>query len=123
MDLALSCTLLSARLGIGRTDLWGSSFPQLKHSVQTKLYTLPGETWIVPGHGGKTKIHLEAEWNPFVKAESGPNSKAGSKLVENISEALAGSRVKASTALKAELPHGCHCCEMLALGKDMLSRM
>jgi glyoxylase-like metal-dependent hydrolase (beta-lactamase superfamily II) len=46
---------------IGRTDLWGSDFAQLKRSVQEKLYTLPGETLIIPGHGGKTKIHLEAE--------------------------------------------------------------
>lgn len=46
---------------IGRTDLWGSDFAQLKQSVQERLYTLPGETWCIPGHGGKTKIHLEAE--------------------------------------------------------------
>jgi len=34
----------------GRTDFPGGSFEQLEKSVTTRLYTLPGETIIFPGH-------------------------------------------------------------------------
>ena len=34
----------------GRTDFPGGSFEQLKKSVTTRLYTLPGETILLPGH-------------------------------------------------------------------------
>ncbi len=51
---------------IGRTDFPGSSFAALKRSIQEKLYTLPAETRVYPGHMGPTTIGIEKEQNPFV---------------------------------------------------------
>jgi len=54
---------------IGRTDLWGGSFPVLERSIREKLYTLPDETRVVCGHGPETTIGREKAGNPFVRAE------------------------------------------------------
>lgn len=35
---------------VGRTDFPGSSYPDLERSIRTKLYTLPGDTVVFPGH-------------------------------------------------------------------------
>ena len=35
---------------VGRTDFPGGSYPELERSIQTKLYTLPGDTVVLPGH-------------------------------------------------------------------------
>lgn len=51
---------------IGRTDFPGSSFKELKKSIEDKLYTLPVETKVYPGHMGPTTIGNEKEYNPFV---------------------------------------------------------
>ncbi len=51
---------------IGRTDLWGGSYETLERSIRTVLYTLPGETRVVPGHGPETTIAAEMASNPFV---------------------------------------------------------
>jgi len=51
---------------IGRTDFPGSSFSALKRSIEEKLYTLPNETRVYPGHMGPTTIGIEKEQNPFV---------------------------------------------------------
>ncbi|QAT42881.1 MBL fold metallo-hydrolase [Aminipila luticellarii] len=51
---------------IGRTDFPGGSFPQLKNSIHTKLFTLPDDTVVYPGHMGSTNIGLEKRSNPFV---------------------------------------------------------
>lgn len=53
---------------IGRTDFPGSSFEQLAESIRTKLYTLPPETRVYPGHGPTTTIAQEMRSNPFVPA-------------------------------------------------------
>jgi hydroxyacylglutathione hydrolase len=54
---------------IGRTDLPGGDFEQLERSIRTRIYTLPGETRILPGHGPETTVAGEARSNPFVQAK------------------------------------------------------
>ncbi|HCP45316.1 MAG TPA: MBL fold metallo-hydrolase [Deltaproteobacteria bacterium] len=54
------------RMGIGRTDLWGGSYPQMMESIRQRLLTLPPETKVIPGHGPSTTIHAEARANPFL---------------------------------------------------------
>lgn len=51
---------------IGRTDLWGGSFPVLERSIREQLYTLPDETMVVCGHGPETTVGREKATNPFV---------------------------------------------------------
>ncbi|MDD5398281.1 MAG: MBL fold metallo-hydrolase [Dehalococcoidia bacterium] len=58
-------TLFNA--GIGRTDFPGCSYEQLEHSIQTKLYTLPDDTVVYPGHGPATTIGREKRGNPFIR--------------------------------------------------------
>ena len=53
--------------GIGRTDFPGCSYEQLEHSIQSKLYTLPDQTVVYPGHGPATTIGREKRGNPFVR--------------------------------------------------------
>jgi glyoxylase-like metal-dependent hydrolase (beta-lactamase superfamily II) len=53
---------------IGRTDLPGGDFDILKHSIQTKLYSLPDQTTVFPGHGQQTTIGFEKTANSFVRA-------------------------------------------------------
>jgi glyoxylase-like metal-dependent hydrolase (beta-lactamase superfamily II) len=52
---------------IGRTDLYQGSFEVLEQSIKEKLYTLPGNTKVYPGHGSVTTIEAEKAGNPFVK--------------------------------------------------------
>jgi hydroxyacylglutathione hydrolase len=58
-------TLFNA--GIGRTDFPGCSYEQLEHSIQAKLYTLPDQTIVYPGHGPETTIGREKRGNPFIR--------------------------------------------------------
>ena len=44
--------------GFGRTDLYGGSGVQLRHSLRA-LFALPGETRVLPGHGPETTIAAE----------------------------------------------------------------
>ena len=52
---------------VGRTDLPGGSFATLEESIKTKLYTLPEDVIVHPGHGESTTIGDEMKTNPFVK--------------------------------------------------------
>jgi len=54
-------------MGVGRTDLLGGSFEALENSIRTKLYMLPPETLVIPGHGPKTTIAAERRGNPHVR--------------------------------------------------------
>ncbi len=52
---------------VGRTDLPGGDFHLLEQSILTKLYTLPADVVVYPGHGDTTTIGDEMKTNPFVK--------------------------------------------------------
>ena len=52
---------------IGRTDFPGGNHEELLHSIRAKLYTLPDEMIVIPGHGPATTIGQEKMQNPFVR--------------------------------------------------------
>jgi hydroxyacylglutathione hydrolase len=52
--------------GIGRTDMEGGSLDKLMKSIKTKLFELPPETRLFPGHGPFSSIEREIKSNPFV---------------------------------------------------------
>lgn len=51
---------------IGRTDFPGSSYQAIVKAIREKLFVLPDETTVLPGHMGPTSIGFEKENNPFV---------------------------------------------------------
>ncbi len=51
---------------IGRTDFPGSSYQAIVKSIREKLFVLPDDTKVLPGHMGSTTIGFEKESNPFV---------------------------------------------------------
>ncbi|MCB5279370.1 MAG: MBL fold metallo-hydrolase, partial [Candidatus Cloacimonetes bacterium] len=53
-------------MSIGRTDFPGGSYEQIKQSIVQKLFVLPDDTVVFPGHGPRTSIGLEKHNNPFV---------------------------------------------------------
>ncbi len=57
--------------GVGRTDLQGASAPQMFRSIKEKLFTLPDDTKVLPGHNyGRTStstIGQEKRTNPFLR--------------------------------------------------------
>ena len=55
------------RESIGRTDLWGGSYPQILDSIREKLLVLPDEMVVYPGHGEITTIGFERAHNPFLQ--------------------------------------------------------
>lgn len=50
---------------IGRTDLPGGDYDTLIASINDKIFTLPNETQVYPGHGEKTTVKQEKSTNPF----------------------------------------------------------
>jgi hydroxyacylglutathione hydrolase len=53
---------------IGRHDFPGSDIRVLADSIRKKLYSLPDDTKIYPGHGPPSTIGVEKRSNPFVRA-------------------------------------------------------
>ena len=54
------------RQSIGRTDFPGGSYKEIMDSIRKKLFLLPDDTNVSPGHMGTTSIGFEKENNPFV---------------------------------------------------------
>jgi glyoxylase-like metal-dependent hydrolase (beta-lactamase superfamily II) len=52
--------------GIGRYDFPNSDGRLLFAGIRDKLFKLPPETVVYPGHGPETTIGREMQWNPFV---------------------------------------------------------
>ncbi|NQZ75496.1 MAG: MBL fold metallo-hydrolase [Ekhidna sp.] len=55
------------RESIGRTDLPGGNHEDLLRNIQEKVYKLPEDVEVFPGHGPSTTIGHEKKNNPFVK--------------------------------------------------------
>jgi len=53
---------------VGRTDLPGGDFEVLEASIRGQIYSLPEETTVFPGHGGRTTVAAEKAGNPYVSA-------------------------------------------------------
>ena len=51
---------------IGRSDFPGGDYLTLIDSIKTKLFALPDDTVVYPGHMSKTTIGWEKKHNPFV---------------------------------------------------------
>lgn len=52
---------------IGRTDMPGGDYQQLIDSIKDKLFALPDDTLVCPGHGNMSRIGEEKSGNPFVR--------------------------------------------------------
>jgi glyoxylase-like metal-dependent hydrolase (beta-lactamase superfamily II) len=56
---------------VGRTDLPGGSMKTLLTSIQEKIYTLPGNTIVWPGHDygprPSSTVQQESDTNPFTR--------------------------------------------------------
>lgn len=51
---------------VGRTDFPTGSMSTLVRSIREKLFVLPDDTRVFPGHGERTTIGHEKEYNPFL---------------------------------------------------------
>lgn len=63
-DMLLSGDTLFAD-SVGRTDLPTGSMGEIVASIKEKLFSLPDETKVYPGHGDITDIGHEKKYNPF----------------------------------------------------------
>lgn len=54
------------RASVGRTDFKASNHNDLLQSIKEKLYALPDDTMVYPGHMSATTIEFEKKHNPFV---------------------------------------------------------
>jgi hydroxyacylglutathione hydrolase len=57
---------------VGRTDLPGGDMAALVNAVRTKLFGLPEEVPVHPGHGPATTLGHERRTNPFVGSDPRP---------------------------------------------------
>lgn len=67
----LSKTLFSGDVlfqgSIGRTDLAGGSYSDLVNGIKSKLFVLPDDVAVYPGHGPSTTISYEKNNNMYVR--------------------------------------------------------
>jgi glyoxylase-like metal-dependent hydrolase (beta-lactamase superfamily II) len=52
--------------GVGRWDLPGGSARNLLTGIREKLFSLPLDTRVLPGHGAETTVGAERAANPYV---------------------------------------------------------
>ena len=52
---------------IGRADLTGGNFDELIEHICSRLFILPNDTIVYPGHGAPTTIGIEKAENPFFR--------------------------------------------------------
>ena len=50
---------------VGRTDFPTGSMSTLVRSIKEKLFVLPDDVIVYPGHGSETSIIDEKRYNPF----------------------------------------------------------
>lgn len=59
---------------VGRTDFPGGSYAELERSIRTRLYTLPGDTVVMPGHNygmnPTSSIEQERRSNAVVRGQA-----------------------------------------------------
>ena len=55
------------RGSVGRTDLPGGDWGTLLGSIRGRIYTLPPDTHLLPGHGDATTVGEEMRANPYAK--------------------------------------------------------
>jgi hydroxyacylglutathione hydrolase len=53
--------------GVGRTDLPGGSWTELKNSIEKKILTFPDDMVVLPGHGPATTVGQEKDENPYIQ--------------------------------------------------------
>ncbi len=58
------------RGSIGRDDFPGSDGRLLRSGIRNKLFAMPGDTIVYPGHGPTTTVAVEKRSNPFVGDEA-----------------------------------------------------
>jgi glyoxylase-like metal-dependent hydrolase (beta-lactamase superfamily II) len=51
---------------IGRTDFYDGNHEQLLESIRNKLFVLPDDTIVLPGHGPATTVGQERRFNPWL---------------------------------------------------------
>lgn len=54
---------------VGRSDLPGGSWPVLLRSIRERIYTLPDDTVLYPGHGPETTVGVEKMSNRYARPE------------------------------------------------------
>jgi glyoxylase-like metal-dependent hydrolase (beta-lactamase superfamily II) len=59
------------RGSVGRSDFPDGDFDALRASIHDKLFTLPDDTIVLPGHGPATTVGQEKRTNPFVGVPAG----------------------------------------------------
>lgn len=66
----VDCKLFSGdtifRESVGRCDLEGGDFDQIVDSIESKIFTLPPEIIIYPGHGRSSTVAWEKEHNRYL---------------------------------------------------------